>query len=148
MIIAASILVVTSAQALYEDNGTVFDEREAKNYVTHKCYYDNMWCALAISKDGAFGTSTTNNPKGARYNAVSQCKIIARKPETCEIVDVNANSEFIKTFNSQSIQTTAAPVKPANTLRERLLELRSLVDEGLINNDDYEKAKQRILDDF
>jgi S1-C subfamily serine protease len=68
-----------------------------------------MWCALAISKDGEFGVSTQNHPESAKYNALLQCRMIASKPETCEIVDVNAESDFIKSGISKAPRSTPSP---------------------------------------
>ena len=35
-----------------------FHEQDRYRYVNHSCNYDRFWCALAMSKDGAFGLST------------------------------------------------------------------------------------------
>ena len=101
LILLASLLVVAPVLALDETNGAVFSEQARKYYVSHNCYYDDMSCALAISKDGAFGVSTQNHPESAKYNALLQCRMIASKPETCEIVDINAESDFITRFTDQ-----------------------------------------------
>ncbi len=68
-----------------------------------------MWCALAISKDGAFGTSTQRHIKSTKYNALLQCRRIASKPETCEIVDINARSDFIKHGVSKAPRKNPSP---------------------------------------
>ena len=171
LILLASLLVAAPALALYEANGTVFDEQEREHYIVHKCFYDELCCALAISKDGSFGTATHNHPESAKYNALLQCRRIASKPETCEIVDVNAESDFIKSGISKPPRAKPAPSptpstdsggesetaptlvakpneaeEPVTTLKQKLLLLRSLVEEGLITEEDYNHAKKKILD--
>ena len=68
LIVLASLLVLapTIAYALEGDSasdlpdayGAVFHEQDRYRYVNHSCNYDRFWCALAMSKDGAFGLST------------------------------------------------------------------------------------------
>tara|TARA_E500000331_G_C17227326_1_gene700916 strand:- start:10 stop:1758 length:1749 start_codon:yes stop_codon:yes gene_type:complete len=119
-IVFGGLLVASPAIALYETNGTVFNKEESKQYVTHKCYYDEMTCALAISSDGAFGTSTQHHAESAKTDALRQCRMVASKPETCKIVDVNAESDFIAGLTEQktSLDTTSVDLEFWQTVKE------------------------------
>ena len=53
---------------------------------------------------------------------------------------------------SESAPTTVAKPneveEPVTTLKQKLLLLRSLVDQGLITEEDYNQAKKKILDNM
>lgn len=153
-------LIAFSALALEEENGKVFTQSVKDRYIRTTCYYDDFTCALAISDDGAYGMTQERSREVAKKVAVRLCKQVAEKPETCRVLDYRGESEFIENFSdlvkneesSPSIETegVAANVEKVqvNGIREKLLQLRSLVEEGLISENDYEKAKQPIIQKF
>jgi len=156
----AGCLITTVALGVDEENGKVFTKSVKDRYIRTTCYYDDFTCALAISDDGAYGMTQERSKEVARQVAVRLCKQVAENPETCRVLDYRGESEFIENFSdlakkkhaSSIIETegVAAEVDKiqVNGIREKLLQLRSLVDEGLISEDDYEKAKQPIIQKF
>ena len=54
----------------------------------------------------------------------------------------SASSTAVKNTNSQSKSNTPS------TLKAKLLELRTLVDDGLITEEDYEQAKKQMLNNM
>jgi hypothetical protein len=96
LILLTSLLLAGSPAALAEENGQSFDSVTKKQYVRDKCVYDDMTCVLAISTDGAYGIAVEGNRETAKYNAIRQCQLAAAQPDSCQIVDVNAESDFIK----------------------------------------------------
>lgn len=55
------------------------------------------------------------------------------------------NQKAPENLNSQSVPTQTQPAQ-ISTKSQRLRELKQLLDEKLINNDDFEKQKQKILE--
>ena len=140
LILLASWLVATPSfgmgigSELTDSYGAVFNEQDRNLYVNHSCYYDNFWCALAMSKDGAFGLSTQRLKRKATYKALRQCRIVANKPETCEIVDINAESDFIKKGIAKAPRST-----PTSDSDRQLLSTGTgfLVDKNFIVTADH-----------
>ena len=54
----------------------------------------------------------------------------------------SSSSTTLQSNNSQSKSNTPS------TLKAKLLELRTLVDDGLITEEDYEQAKKQMLDNM
>jgi hypothetical protein len=146
LILLASLFLSTTACA-YQIGGEMFDDAQRKTYRNHHCQWGVWECALAMSSDGAFGYGVYLGIEMSKVRAMAQCQIYSQEPDTCEIVDVGGTSDFIK-GGDEPIDTLfpAALSPPAPTLKERLLDLRSLVDEGLITEEDYVQAKKKILD--
>jgi hypothetical protein len=135
LILLASLLLAGPPAALAEENGQSFDSATKKQYVRDKCVYDDLTCVLAISTDGAYGIAVEGNRETAKYNAVRQCQLAAAQPDSCQIVDVNGESEFIKSrqgdtpsYNGNSVSISAKdygyngplePIKGAQSLSVR-----------------------------
>ena len=59
-----------------------------------------------------------------------------------------ADRQHEKLKSVASRENNEEDLSPQSSLRERLLELKSLVEEGLITQEDYEKAKEKILNEL
>ena len=116
LILLASLFFVSPTLAGEGSNGKDFGEQQRWHYSTHGCYYEDLVCALAMAEDGSFGRATYRTIDQAKYNALLQCRRIASKPETCEIVDINAESDFIKNFKNP-----LESVQQLNTVAKRTL---------------------------
>jgi len=111
ILILLAMLVVGN---VYAGSGKAFTEFDRKYYLTHTCYYDDAVCALAMSKDGAFGSTWKNHRGSAEYDALRICKKIAEKPDTCELVDVGGTSDFIKSAISKAPRSNPSPSPDGN----------------------------------
>jgi hypothetical protein len=65
-------------------------------------YFDGMYggCALAVSGSGAWGTGCGSTDSHATSSAIKECQIYAQQHESCTLVDLRAESMFIKEFKS------------------------------------------------
>lgn len=152
---------------------TAFSDADAKEYRV-LCNYGP--CSLAIDQSGAWGAGCGFSDITARESAISACKKNSQSPANCVIMDVNQASDFIKSPEKylanllkseerKESSEAAALVESSNTkisdktpsnedpaplgsVTSRLRQLRELVEQGLITEDDYNQAKKQILDNM
>lgn len=130
-------------------------------------------CGIAVDDDGVWGAGCGFTDIRARVSAISACQSMSGSPETCAIVDLNQKSDFIKdseqdifsemksddpgvdeadNIAADSVTSEAQEDTNQNlstspgSLTIQLRQLRALVDEGLITEEDYEQVKKQILD--
>jgi hypothetical protein len=65
-------------------------------------YFDRMsgGCSLAVSRSGAWGTGCGSTDSLATNSAIAECQRYAQQHESCTLVDLRAESKFIKEFKS------------------------------------------------
>jgi hypothetical protein len=150
LILLASLLVVGNRASVASCGYGAFGSADAflpSDASDYKLLCDYVDCGLAVDEYGAWGAGCGFTLGNAEASSVRECQRHSSKPVTCRVVDLNQQSDFIK-GGDEPIDTLfpAAPSPSAPTLKERLLDLRSLVDEGLITEEDYVQAKKQILD--
>ena len=77
--------------------GKPFSTERARDYLKLKeasMHYE--FVALALASDNAYGGGQDANLKDAKAEAIRGCQRASIRPDTCEIVDVNVESEFMK----------------------------------------------------
>lgn len=175
LILLASLLVVGNVYGHWEMyGGTGWNTFDQKDYESG-CH--QAGCVLVSDDDGRWffyiNLFTGNYSQGLAQKLLYQCKLESSIPSTCRIIDEHLESDFIKSGiskpprakpapsptpstdsggESESAPTTVAKPneveEPATTLKQKLLLLRSLVDQGLITEEDYNQAKKKILDNM
>ena len=101
----------------------------------------------SIGKAGQVAFNVENNVKAGavadcmEQNNKKQCYLYAMKGEV-----IWENSQATNTSSTPVDSTTT--VETNNSSKEKLLELKSLLDEGLITQDQYDKKSNELLESF
>jgi hypothetical protein len=85
------------------------------------CNYEK--CALSIADDGAWGASTGFTNAKTITSSLQICRQYSDAPETCKILDVNGESDFIKNFENptesvQQVNTASSRISEQECLKE------------------------------
>jgi hypothetical protein len=85
------------------------------------------FCVLVIAKDGAWGASGRHSKDAAVADAIGACKSVSTMPASCEVMDVNGESDFIKNISSQENQVATIP-EATKTVDPPKIQLPEVVD--------------------
>jgi len=108
LILLASLLVMHQAQALGTRNGIAFVGSAVEHYLNYSCGLPNE-CVLAVDDNGYFGTGWSNSLTKAKHLALMACRGVSESPTTCQIVDINGTSDFIKDDTSKAPRSNPSP---------------------------------------
>lgn len=95
------IMPVHATGSLYgvDSFGKPFSSARARDYIMlieSSMHYE--FVALALASDNAFGGGQDANLMDAKTEAIRGCQRVSTRPDTCKIVDVNGESEFMKNW--------------------------------------------------
>jgi S1-C subfamily serine protease len=107
LILLVSLLAVGNAYAVFPHNGKEFSAEKRELYILTNCL--SPTAILAMSADKSFGAASGKAEAYVKGIALSQCRLVARQPETCKIVDTNCESDFIKSAISKAPRSTPTP---------------------------------------
>jgi S1-C subfamily serine protease len=111
-ILLAMLVVCTpvpaSAFCVWKSFGSseIFTESDAKEY---KFLCDYLPCGIAVGDDGAWGAGCGYTDTAAKFDSVSECKKHSSQPDTCRVVDLNQESDFIKSGISKAPRSNPSP---------------------------------------
>jgi len=112
----------------------------AQNFFEEGVRFQN-WRELVEVIDG---TGSGANPSAVAEPLLTRCRpFLSADNLSWTAPPLNSSSSTtLQSNNSQSKSNTPS------TLKAKLLELRTLVDDGLITEEDYEQAKKQMLDNM
>jgi len=131
-------------------------ENQAKQKAIHCCEhrYEGKTCIVKdVNLESAFIREPVNTSKycarqsGVSFIDPSACRVdgglVYENYQSAKI----KSDELNKAKNEQeTTKPSTEPIEEISELKNKLLELKELVDEGLISQDDYEKAKNQLLE--
>ena len=91
-------LLSASVCAWEQRSGKPFTERTKDVYLVSFVNFIEIWqtdVALAIASDKAYGAAMVMGQNVAILKALQNCRRASTRPDTCEIVDVNGESELM-----------------------------------------------------
>jgi hypothetical protein len=115
LILLAGLFLVGISQvssACYYDIGSKQGFDSAALYEYQLICNSSNHCSLSISDDGAWGASTNGTLAGVGFCGVAECQQYSSQPDTCRVVDVDQESDFIKNF-----ENPPESVQQVNTVR-------------------------------
>ncbi len=138
LILLASLLVVgtpVSASACAYGSFGSSEQFKSSDKTQYRLLCDYQLCSLSIADDGAWGAGSGFNEKVAAKCSLESCRANSDYPETCQVVDLNQESDFIKKFHTpsevaetQSIETETDTLSEADAISVELEFWQSVKD--------------------
>jgi len=111
------------------------EQFKSSDKTQYRLLCDYQLCSLSIADDGAWGAGSGFNETVAAKCSLESCRANSDYPETCQVVDLNQESDFIKKFHTpsevaqtQSIRTETDTLTEAGTISVELEFWQSVKD--------------------
>ena len=137
-ILLASLLVVgtpVSASACAYGSFGSSEQFKSSDKTQYRLLCDYQLCSLSIADDGAWGAGSGFNETVAANCSLESCRANSDYPETCQVVDLNQESDFIKKFptpsevaETHSIETETDTLSEADAISVELEFWQSVKD--------------------
>ena len=75
------------------------EQFKSSDRTQYRLLCDYQLCSLSIADDGAWGAGSGFNETNAANCSLASCRANSDYPETCQVVDLNQESDFIKSVN-------------------------------------------------